>query len=204
MGSLQPSAADEALLRRRAEALDSLRALTTTEFVVRSTVEAVAASLLSSPPFLVFFFADGVFNARYPRVAVGRLPPPIPQTFPGLLSAGLRYSLSCGVRTLVWVAGAHGLGTALRESLHTGWRHEERPKDNAAYYLSGLVTGAGMAVVLTSDWSSAMGNVRRGGYVAFGAMVGALLPDLMLRAGPGVRRKLEGLRGGGEGQRTMQ
>lgn len=195
---MQPQTpADLDVQLRRQIAMQSLRSMTTTEFIGRSTAEAFAAAAVCSPPFALFYFLDGCLNAKYPRVAVSQQLPPIPQTFAGLLGAGVRYSMGCTARTLLWATGSHALGTALREQMKVGWRYEDSPKDNSLFFLSGFASGAGMATLLTSDWAAAMGGARRAGYIVFGGMVGALLPDLMLRAGPAVRRKLESIQSGG-------
>jgi hypothetical protein len=158
-------------------------------------VEAFATAVVLSPPIFIFGFMDGVFLSRYPRTAfVGAPPPPPPATFPSLVAAGLRYGLSVTGRTLLWAGTAHGLGSALREAAGTGLRHEARPADNPAYYVSGFAGGATMAAALTSDWAYSMGRVRWGGYVVLGGFIGSALPDILLRVGPAVRSKVESLR----------
>lgn len=193
----QQTPADQDAQRRRLLAMQNLRSMSAAEFIGRSTAEALAAAVVCSPPFALFYFLDGCVNAKYPRVAVNQQAPPIPQTFAGILGAGVRYSINCTARTVVWATGAHALGTALREQLKVGWRYEDSPKDNSLFFVSGFASGAAMATLLTSDWAAAMGGFRRGGYIVFAGMVGALLPDLMLRAGPAVRRKLESIQSGG-------
>ena len=138
-----PTPADEDASRRRVAAMASLRAMSSGEFIARSTAEALAAAVVISPPFLLFYFLDGCFTAKYPRVAVNQQMPAIPQTFAGLLGSGLRYSLGCGARTVIWVTGSHAIGTALREQFKTGWRFEDSPKDNPMFFFTGFAAHHG-------------------------------------------------------------
>ena len=188
---------DDERAARRAAALAALRAQSASEYVTRSALEAGAAAVSVLPAAGVFFFRDGLLAARFPRGA-----PPggggggggcAAQSFPAVLGAAARYSVSASARSVAWCVLAAAGGTAAREAARLGPRHSDAGGGAADWRAAGagFVAGAAAAVLLTADWARDMGRARRLGYVSFGGVLGVVLPHALARVGPSVRRTLE-------------
>jgi hypothetical protein len=189
---------DDERAARRAAALAALRAQSASEYVTRSALEAGAAAVYVLPAAGVFFFLDGILAARFPRGA-----PPggggggggggAPQSFPAVLGAAARYTVSASARSVAWCVLAAAGGTAAREAARLGPRHSDAGGGAADWRAAGagFVAGAAAAVLLTADWARDMGRARRLGYVSFGGVLGVVLPHALARVGPSVRRTLE-------------
>ena len=191
-----------------ADALASLRSLTSSQYVARSASEGAAVAVVSSPVFGIFYFLDGLLVSRFPRDVPGSpapastlgLPPAASaaaaaaprHTFPSLLSSASLYCLNCTVRTSLWVVFACAGSAALRESLGVGPRHQDpvQALQDPRVITSAVLAGGLSAGALTWDWAGRMGSGRYYLYMALGGIMGALLPDIFGRIGPRVKQHL--------------
>jgi hypothetical protein len=159
----------------------------------------------------VFFFLDGVLAAKYPRIARGLPPPPVPQTFPGLVASAARHAWSCSARSIAWLILANSAAAAGREAARLGPRFNAvgliedgggaggaaarppspslQPRDWRVAGV-GFVSGSVCSIIVTTDWAREMGRTRRGVYVAMGGLAGVALPHFFAVLGPSVRRFL--------------
>lgn len=181
---------DEAIAQRRTQALASIRSLSPSEFVARTTSEALAAGLVFAPVSMFYFSIYGMFEARYPAQVVGQVRRAPPNTFGALAAAGLKFGLSGTVRTVAWLGATAALSSTLREVVKTGARHEDNSLANPFFHGAGFIGGAVCADFVTRDWRNSMSGMRRGFFVTGGGLAGVFLPVLLARTGPLVRQKL--------------
>ena len=197
------SASASASERRRA-AVEAVRALPASSFVLRSFAEALAFGAVASPALLAYFSVLGVFDAHLATRGGAGLPSPgapgaarpgaaAAHTFSGLAAAGLRYGLGATARTVGWCGAAAAGSAVLREVLATGPRHEDASLRNPLFHAAGAAGGAAAASALTQDWARAMGRGRRVAFLALSGALGAALPFALAATGPGVRRRLSAL-----------
>lgn len=187
-GSSEPGA--------RAERLASLRSLSSSQYTAMATAEATMASLVFSPLMLILYTIDGAIYARNPVVLPGQIAPPRPQTFGGLLAAGLRSGASMTFRTVAWTAGTSAISATAKEQLKLGPRYVDGNDALSAPMVTGVhgLAGALTGLAVTVDFP--MVPARRMLYTALAGVGGIALPGILASAGPFVRAQLASLGGG--------
>jgi hypothetical protein len=197
------TAADAALATpesRRARQLAAIRALPIGVYAAQQGGQAAAAGALLSPVIFAYMTLNGMLEVRYGAAQAGlagqAAAPRPPNTFAGLLGAGIRSGLGNTLRFAGWMGLTGAASALMAEGWRVGPRHSDQLRaGDGVWFVAGASTAglfARSTVRLADGTPVRQTPVRMAAFFVAAGLMGAALPAAVAFAhGPYLERILQ-------------